>query len=53
MGAVMMRGVPQRIASAVDEHALILAAVKAGDRAALHQAVLGHLATVSLNSGSR
>jgi len=50
---VLMRGAPVRIASAVDEHTLILDAVKAGDRVALRQAVMGHLATVSLNSGSR
>ena len=53
MGAVLMRGAPQRIASALDEHALILAAVTAGDRAGLRHAVMTHLATVSANSSLR
>lgn len=51
MGAVLMRGAPQRISAAVDEHALILAAVQSGDRVALRQAVMGHLATMSANVG--
>ncbi|MDX6256999.1 MAG: hypothetical protein QOJ11_3333 [Frankiales bacterium] len=49
MGAVLMRGAPARITSAVGEHADILAAVSSGDRAALRQAVMTHLATVSAN----
>jgi DNA-binding GntR family transcriptional regulator len=49
MGAVLMRGTPGRISSAVEEHAAILAAVKAGDRTALRAAVMHHLATVSAN----
>jgi DNA-binding GntR family transcriptional regulator len=49
MGAVLMRGSPGRISSAVEEHAAILAAVKAGDRTALRAAVMHHLATVSAN----
>ena len=49
MGAVVMRGAPQRIAFAVEEHAAILAAVKAGDRVALRHAVMTHLATMSAN----
>jgi DNA-binding GntR family transcriptional regulator len=49
MGAVLMRGAPQRIASAVEEHAEILAAVEAGDRVALRRAVMSHLATMSAN----
>lgn len=49
MGAVLMRGAPGRITSAVDEHAEILAAVKGGDRTALRAAVMHHLATVSAN----
>jgi DNA-binding GntR family transcriptional regulator len=53
MGAVLMRGAPQRIDAAVDEHALILAAVEAGDRVALRQAVMAHLATMSANVSSQ
>jgi DNA-binding GntR family transcriptional regulator len=54
MGAVLMRGAPQRIVAAVDEHADILAAVEAGDRVALRRAVVVHLATMSANvSASR
>jgi DNA-binding GntR family transcriptional regulator len=52
MGAVLMRGAPARIASAVDEHAAILSAVEAGDRTSLRQAVMAHLATLSANVGS-
>jgi DNA-binding GntR family transcriptional regulator len=52
MGAVLMRGAPGRIASAVDEHAAILAAVEAGDRTGLRAAVMHHLATVSANVSS-
>ena len=51
MGAVIVRGTPQRMVSAVDEHALILAAVQAGDRLALRQAVMAHLATMTGNLG--
>jgi DNA-binding GntR family transcriptional regulator len=51
MGAVLMRGAPGRPASAVDEHALILQAMRAGDRAGLRQAVMAHLAKVSTNAG--
>jgi DNA-binding GntR family transcriptional regulator len=49
MGAVLVRGTPGRISSAVEEHAEILAAVKAGDRVALRAAVMHHLATLSAN----
>jgi DNA-binding FadR family transcriptional regulator len=49
MGAVLMRGAPDRISSAVEEHAEILSAVEAGDRTALRVAVMHHLATVSAN----
>lgn len=49
MGAVLMRGAPQRISSAIHEHAEILAAVEAGDRAALRHAVMAHLATMTAN----
>ncbi len=49
MGAVLMRGAPGRISSAVEEHAAILAAVESGDRASLRRAVMTHLATVSAN----
>ena len=52
MGAVLMRGAPGRISSAVEEHAAILAAVQAGDRTALRAAVMHHLATVSANVGT-
>jgi DNA-binding GntR family transcriptional regulator len=51
MGAVLMRGAPARSASAVQEHALIVSAMRAGDRAALRQAVMAHLATVSTRAG--
>jgi DNA-binding GntR family transcriptional regulator len=51
VGAVLMRGAPARISSAVQEHADILDAVTSGDRAALRQAVMTHLATVSTNVG--
>jgi DNA-binding GntR family transcriptional regulator len=51
MGAVMMRGAPQRISAAVEEHVAILEAMRAGDRTALRQAVMAHLATVSTNAG--
>ncbi|MDX6212787.1 MAG: hypothetical protein QOF82_1874 [Frankiales bacterium] len=49
VGAVLMRGAPARISSAVHEHADILDAVTTGDRTALRQAVMTHLATVSAN----
>jgi DNA-binding GntR family transcriptional regulator len=51
MGAVLMRGAPARSASAVEEHALIVSAMRAGDRTALRQAVMAHLATVSTRAG--
>ena len=52
MGAVLMRGAPQRIELAVHEHSEILAAVQAGDRVALRAAVMVHLATMSANIGA-
>jgi DNA-binding GntR family transcriptional regulator len=51
MGAVLMRGAPGRTASAVDEHAQILEAMRLGDRTGLRQAVMAHLATVSTHAG--
>lgn len=51
MGAVLMRGAPGLSAASVEEHALILDAMRAGDRTVLRQAVMGHLATVSTKSG--